>query len=51
MEDTILKIFFGFVVFLAMIVVIGIFLVIIKILFIFFPEINLMGIHMTPNLQ
>jgi len=46
---------FKFVFFLAIIlfcvVIIGIFLLIIKILFIFFPEINIMGITMIPSMN
>jgi hypothetical protein len=48
MEETIFKIFFALVVTVAICIIIAVFLIIIKVLFLFFPEVNIMGIHMTP---
>ena len=46
--ETAFKIFFAFAVLVFCLIVIGVFLLIIKILFLFTPEINLMGILLTP---
>lgn len=51
MEETIFKFFFGLVVTIAICIILAVFLIIIKILFLFFPEVNIMGIHMTPILN
>ena len=48
MEETVFKIFMGLMIILSITVLQGVILVIIKILFLFFPEINIMGIHMVP---
>jgi len=46
--ELLFKIVFGLAIILFCLVVIGVFLLIIKILFLAYPEITLMGITMTP---
>ncbi len=44
-SEGLFKFFFGFAVFVFCLVVIGIFLILLKIILLFTPEINLMGLH------
>jgi len=48
MEETVFKVFVSIVAIVALCVIIALFLIIIKILFLFYPEIDLMGIRMMP---
>ncbi len=46
-SEGLFKFFFGLAIFIFCLVVIGIFLILIKIILLFTPEVHLMGLHMT----